>query len=89
MLVRVDQPVVYDGARAEIRGLQHVWMRVRLVAEPAAQFRTWAQGQRQPFSSLADPGPPCGAVARRPSEDRGRGLARYDDGDGAGPDADA
>ena len=56
MFVRVDQPGVYDGACTEFCGVQHAWMRVRFVAEPAAQFQTWVQGQRQPPASAADPG---------------------------------
>ncbi len=45
MLVQVDRPGTYSGACAEFCGVQHAWMRVRLVAEPRAQFDTWAQQQ--------------------------------------------
>jgi cytochrome c oxidase subunit 2 len=56
MFVRVDQPGIYDGACTEFCGVQHAWMRIRFVAEPAAQFQTWVQGQRLPPASATDPG---------------------------------
>ena len=47
MSVLVERPGVYDGTCNQYCGLQHAWMRVRVVAEPANQFNTWAQQQQQ------------------------------------------
>ena len=59
MALRVDEAGVYDGACAEFCGVQHAWMRIRLVAEPAEQFGAWVRGQQQPAAAPpADtPGP--------------------------------
>ena len=46
--VTFRDPGTYDGACAEFCGVQHAWMRIRLVAEPRAQFQTWMAAQRQP-----------------------------------------
>ncbi len=59
MLVRVDRPGTYSGACAEFCGVQHAWMRVRLVAEPRAQFDAWAQQQAAAAAPTAS-----GAVAQ-------------------------
>jgi cytochrome c oxidase subunit 2 len=64
MAFTVDREGVYDGACAEFCGIQHAWMRVRLVAEPRAQFDTWAQVQRAPAAvpapaATAPPGTPA------------------------------
>ena len=48
MWVQFDQPGVYDGPCTEYCGLQHAWMRIRLVAEPQEQFDLWVQQQRRP-----------------------------------------
>jgi cytochrome c oxidase subunit 2 len=46
--VTVDEPGTYEGACSEFCGVQHAWMRIRLVAEPGAQFQAWIAAQRQP-----------------------------------------
>ncbi len=41
-----SKPGVYSGACAEFCGIEHAWMRIRVVAEPADAFRAWLDGQR-------------------------------------------
>jgi cytochrome c oxidase subunit 2 len=55
--LQADRPGVYLGACAEFCGAQHAWMRIRVIAEPAAVFAAWVQQQRQP------PPPPQGPEA--------------------------
>jgi cytochrome c oxidase subunit 2 len=47
MQVLVERSGVYDGTCNQYCGLQHAWMRVRVVAEPMDQFTAWVQQQRQ------------------------------------------
>lgn len=47
MWVQFDQPGVYDGPCTEYCGLQHAWMRIRLVALTAEQFDAWIEQQRR------------------------------------------
>jgi cytochrome c oxidase subunit 2 len=54
-----DEPGEYRGFCAEFCGLQHAFMALRVVAEPAAKFDAWAEAQRQPAPEPAD------AAARR------------------------
>jgi cytochrome c oxidase subunit 2 len=56
MSIFVNQPGVFDGACNQYCGLQHAWMRVRVVAEPADQFTTWLEQQRQPVTSTGSQG---------------------------------
>jgi cytochrome c oxidase subunit II len=56
MSILVNQPGVFDGACNQYCGLQHAWMRIRVVAEPADQFTAWLQQQRQPVTSTGSPG---------------------------------
>jgi cytochrome c oxidase subunit 2 len=46
MSVFVERPGVYDGTCNQYCGLQHAWMRLRVVAEPVAQFNAWLALQR-------------------------------------------
>jgi cytochrome c oxidase subunit II len=46
MSVLVERAGLYDGTCNQYCGLQHAWMRVRVVAEPADQFNAWLQVQR-------------------------------------------
>jgi cytochrome c oxidase subunit II len=50
MSVLVNRPGVYDGACNQYCGLQHAWMRIRVIAEPADQFNAWVQQQSQPVT---------------------------------------
>jgi len=51
LAINVEQPGVYDGTCTEFCGLQHAWMRVRVVAESQAEFNTWVEAQRQPAAA--------------------------------------
>lgn len=57
--VRVERPGTYDGACTQFCGLQHAWMRSRVIAQPPAEFETWVQQQRQPAA------PPGSSLALR------------------------
>ncbi len=38
----------YSGACAEFCGIEHAWMRIRVVADPPPAFRAWLDAQRAP-----------------------------------------
>ncbi len=42
------RPGTYSGACAEFCGVEHAWMRIRVVAEPAPAFQAWLDAQRTP-----------------------------------------
>jgi cytochrome c oxidase subunit II len=42
------EPGVFGGACGEFCGIQHAWMRIRVVVESPEQFAAWAQSQAQP-----------------------------------------
>ena len=46
----------FAGACAEFCGLEHAWMRLRVVAEPRADFDRWLAGQAAPASGDAGHG---------------------------------
>ena len=46
--LRADRPGIYRGQCAEFCGLQHAKMALEVMAEPDAQYQTWAARQRQP-----------------------------------------
>jgi cytochrome c oxidase subunit II len=56
LAIHVDQAGTYVGACTQFCGLQHAWMRVRVVAEPRDQFANWLSQQAQPASSGTSPG---------------------------------
>jgi cytochrome c oxidase subunit II len=56
MWVLVDRAGVYDGACNQYCGLQHAWMRVRVVAEPRDEFNAWLRLQAQPVTSSGSRG---------------------------------
>ncbi len=41
--LRADTPGVYLGACSEYCGTQHAWMRIRVIAQPQAEFDQWLQ----------------------------------------------
>jgi cytochrome c oxidase subunit II len=47
MSIFVDRQGQYDGTCNQYCGLQHAWMRVVVVAEPADQFSAWVRQQQQ------------------------------------------
>jgi len=49
------RPGTYTGVCTEFCGVQHTWMRFRVVAEDAATFAAWEQAQLQPATLPADP----------------------------------
>ena len=51
MWVEVDQPGTLEGACAEFCGIEHGWMRIRVVAQPPDQFQAWAHQQQQPAAA--------------------------------------
>jgi cytochrome c oxidase subunit 2 len=59
LYVDVEQAGVYDGACTEYCGLEHAWMRIRVIAEAPDRFDAWIAGQQQPAAA------PQGATASR------------------------
>lgn len=45
MRILVQRPGTFDGSCNQYCGLQHAWMRIRVVAETPDQFNTWVQQQ--------------------------------------------
>jgi cytochrome c oxidase subunit 2 len=56
MWISPERPGVYAGFCNQYCGQQHAWMQVRVVSDPADQFNTWLQQQRQPVASSGAPG---------------------------------
>lgn len=56
MSMVIDRPGVYDGTCNQYCGLQHAWMRVRVVADPPDQFNAWLAVQRAPAVSNGSAG---------------------------------
>jgi cytochrome c oxidase subunit 2 len=46
--LEADAPGVYPGACAELCGVQHAHMRLRVIAEPPERFAAWLAHQREP-----------------------------------------
>lgn len=59
MSVELDRAGTFEGACTEFCGAQHAWMRIRVVAQPADQYKDWIAQQQQP-SALAQ-----GALAQQ------------------------
>jgi len=51
MWVHVDQSGTIEGACAEYCGVEHAWMRIRVMAQPPDQFQAWVHQQQQPPAS--------------------------------------
>ena len=55
--VTIRKPGVYEGACSEFCGAQHAWMRIRVVAEPEADYRQWlserGRNAVQPTNAIA------------------------------------
>jgi cytochrome c oxidase subunit 2 len=56
MSILVERPGTFDGTCNQYCGVQHAWMRVLVVAEPADQFGAWLQQQRQAVVPSGSPG---------------------------------
>ncbi|MDB4906904.1 MAG: cytochrome c oxidase, subunit [Gemmatimonadetes bacterium] len=52
--LRADEPGVYQGRCAEFCGLEHAFMGLQIVADPADRYEAWAAAQRRPASEPAD-----------------------------------
>jgi cytochrome c oxidase subunit 2 len=53
--LRADTPGEYVGQCAELCGVQHAWMLLRVFAEPRPQFDAWVAQQAQPAAAPTDP----------------------------------
>ena len=51
-----DYDDTYDGACNQYCGLQHAWMRLRVVAETQDQFNAWLAAQAAPAASTGSRG---------------------------------
>ncbi len=45
MWIEANKPGTYLGACAEYCGAEHAWMRIRVIAQPEAEFKAWEQHQ--------------------------------------------
>jgi cytochrome c oxidase subunit 2 len=52
MWLKADEPGVYLGACSEFCGVQHAWMRLRVIASPPNAFAEWQRQQLKNPSSL-------------------------------------
>jgi cytochrome c oxidase subunit 2 len=43
--IQADKPGTYLGTCAEYCGAEHAWMRIRVIAQPEAEFKAWEQHQ--------------------------------------------
>lgn len=59
--IGADQPGTYLGACSEFCGLQHAWMRLRVIAQPQQEFDAWQQQQRGPIAAPAGTAASSGA----------------------------
>jgi cytochrome c oxidase subunit II len=50
MNILVERPGTFDGSCNQYCGLQHAWMRLRVVADTPDQFNAWAQQQAAPVA---------------------------------------
>jgi cytochrome c oxidase subunit 2 len=46
----------YDGQCAEFCGIEHAWMRIRVVVQPQAEFDSWLAAQRSPAATKGGDG---------------------------------
>jgi cytochrome c oxidase subunit 2 len=51
--IAADRPGTFLGACAEFCGTQHAWMRLRVIAQPQAEFDAWLRGQALPLARPA------------------------------------
>jgi len=59
--LEADAPGTYQGECSEFCGMQHAWMRFRIVAEPEPEFSAWVTRQAQPPVAPASGVPAEGA----------------------------
>lgn len=58
--VTIRKPGVYEGACSEFCGAQHAWMRIRVVAQPEAEYQQWLKERGQNAISPTSPGAAIG-----------------------------
>jgi cytochrome c oxidase subunit 2 len=51
--IEASEPGTYLGACAEFCGTQHAWMRLRVIAQPQAEFDAWLGAQSAPIDQPA------------------------------------
>ncbi len=60
MWIEADSARTYIGACSEYCGAEHAWMRIRVIAEPEAEFKEWIKRQKKvpqfPTDSIAEKG---------------------------------
>jgi len=56
MRILVQRPGTFDGTCNQFCGLQHAWMRLRIVGDPPDQFNAWMQQQASPASPTGSRG---------------------------------
>ena len=56
MSILVLRPGVFDGTCNQFCGVQHAWMRLRVVAEPQDQFNAWLRLQASPVTPTGSRG---------------------------------
>lgn len=60
LVYRADEAGVYEGFCAEFCGIQHAWMRLRVIAQPADEFERWLEGEAsdavEPMTELQQDG---------------------------------
>jgi cytochrome c oxidase subunit 2 len=56
MWIDVTRAGTFDGSCNQYCGLQHAWMRMRVVADPPDQFNAWLQQQAAPVTPTGSPG---------------------------------
>jgi cytochrome c oxidase subunit 2 len=56
--IEADKPGTYEGTCSEYCGAQHAWMRIRVIAQPPADFERWVKSQQ------AVPGLPADSLGR-------------------------
>jgi cytochrome c oxidase subunit 2 len=49
--VDIDRPGTYLGTCDEFCGAEHAWMRIRVIGQPAADFKAWLQHQAEPAAT--------------------------------------
>jgi cytochrome c oxidase subunit II len=50
------RPGIYEGQCAEFCGVEHAWMRIRVVAQPQAEFDAWLADQGRPAAAASSAG---------------------------------
>jgi cytochrome c oxidase subunit 2 len=54
--LRARRTGAYDGQCAEFCGVEHAWMRIRVVVQSQAEFDSWLAGQRSPAATQGGAG---------------------------------